>query len=150
MERYATAVFVVNLAVTHIMCGALWLTQLSYYPLLGAIGRLGGDASAKAERAHIHEVAGIAWLMMTLELATSALLLWVRPASLSLPAALAGMGLILVIWIETLGHQFRFHKLLAVAYSEETHRKLMRTNWIRVIAWSLRALLLLSAVTRLR
>lgn len=142
-------VFLVNLFVTYIMCGALWLTQLSYYPLLGIVGRLDGDVYDAAERAHIRRVSGIAWLMLSIELATSALLLWTRPRAFAFPAALAGFALIVVIWVSTLGCQNRCHKMLAAGFRPEIHRLLLHTNWVRVVAWTTRAVILTAVIGRL-
>ena len=142
-------VFLVNLFVTYIMCGALWLTQLSYYPLLGVVGRLDREVYDAAEHAHIRRVSGVAWLMLSIELATSALLLWTRPRAFAFPAALAGLALIVLIWLSTLGLQNRYHKMLAVAFRPEIQRLLVQTNWIRVVAWTARVFILMSVIGRL-
>lgn len=53
-----------------------------------------------------------------------------------------GLALLAVIWLVTL-FQATKHQILASAFDEDTHRKLVRSNLLRSVAWSLRAGLVL-------
>ena len=78
---------------------------------------------------------------MVVEAFTSVLLLWYPPiADHSL--LLMGVGLIFLIWISTAFLQIPCHGELARGYQPVYHRRLVLSNWIRTISWTLRAVLL--------
>ncbi len=55
------------------------------------------------------------------------------------------MGLLLIIWLSTAFIQIPCHAKLAVDFSTASHVRLVRSNWLRTVAWSLRAGLTLYA-----
>ena len=74
-----------------------------------------------------------------------ALVVW-PPACVPLPAAWLGLGLLGLIWLSTWRLQVPRHGELAHGFDARAHCRLVDTNWIRTIAWSLRAVLVLSMV----
>ena len=48
-----------------------------------------------------------------------------------------------MIWISTATLQVPQHRRLERGFDPSAHRTLVLTNWVRVVAWSLRALLVL-------
>ena len=121
------------------MTGAIWLAQLSQYPLLVYVGR---KNFIRYEHEHIHRISRIAWLIIYIESVTSVILLLIANSQMLLAVFLAGFVLILIIWSATWFVQYPIHRKLEYGFDQELHRRLVNSNWIRTISWSLRTLLL--------
>jgi hypothetical protein len=80
---------------------------------------------------------------MLLEGVTAALLCWRFAGELPWPALLLSLGLVLVTWLITALVSMPLHTRLAQRFDESDHRRLVRTNWGRTLAWSGRSLLML-------
>ena len=140
-----SAVVLVHTASTLAMTGLIWFVQLVHYPLFHYASA--DDFTAFAS-AHQRRTTWVVAPLMVLE-ATTALLL---AAGLAPPAsrapALAGLGLLLVIWLSTALIQVPLHRRLLGGYDIHSARRLVRTNWIRTIGWSARSVLVLWLVGR--
>lgn len=53
------------------------------------------------------------------------------------------LGLLVLIWASTFLLQVPKHKVLTHGFDAEAHRFLVRTNWIRTAAWSVRGVVVL-------
>ncbi len=124
------------------MFGLIWFVQVVHYPLFLQVGAAQFPAY---EAAHANRTTYIVAPLMLLELATAALLLLpgLRPAMISTWQAWAGAALVAVIWFSTAFLQVPLHNRLQLGYSADVISKLVATNWIRTIAWSVRAMLVL-------
>jgi hypothetical protein len=120
------------------MTGAIWLAQLSQYPLLAYVGT---KNFITYESEHIRRISKIAWFILYVELATGALLLFYTPGTIPRFIPIIGFILISIIWVTTWFIQYPLHKKLAHGFDKEFHRKLVESNWIRTIAWTGRAIL---------
>ena len=56
---------------------------------------------------------------------------------------LFGLILVLIIWASTFFVQVPLHEKLAAAFDAKVQQRLVLTNWIRTIAWTLRGALVL-------
>ncbi|OHB04683.1 MAG: hypothetical protein A2920_02035 [Candidatus Zambryskibacteria bacterium RIFCSPLOWO2_01_FULL_43_17] len=120
------------------MTGAIWLAQLSQYPLLAYVGRRN---FIRYENQHIRRISNIAWLIIYIELISGLLLVFFTPDGVPAYTAKLGFLLIAVIWSATWFIQYPIHKKLAHGFDKTLHRKLVNTNWLRTISWTLRALI---------
>ena len=136
----AHTVLMLHLATTLFMVGVIWFVQVVHYPLLALVGRA---ESAAYVQAHARRTAWVVGPPMLLELATGMILLWVRPAGVSLTQVLVGAALLVVVWTSTLLVQVPCHEQLSRAFESGIHRRLVETNWVRTAAWSMRGLLAL-------
>lgn len=135
-------VFVLQLGSTLAMFGLIWFVQLVHYPLLLAVGAAQFPAY---EAAHATRTTWIVAPLMLTELATAGLLLFpaLRPAVVSPAGAWLGAALVGVVWLSTGLVQVPLHNQLQAGYSAAVIGRLVATNWLRTLAWSLRALLVL-------
>lgn len=125
------------------MVGVIWFVQLVHYPLFAHVGK---EAFSHYEKLHVQRTGWVVIPPMLGELATAlALLLW-RPAYLSLEMSIVNVALLGIIWLSTWGLQVPCHQKLSEAFDLETARRLVQTNWIRTVGWSLRAMLLIGAL----
>ena len=131
------ALFWLHLASTLALVGLIWTIQLVHYPLMA---RVGADFVAY----HSDHCARIAWLvapLMGLEALTSILLLAQRPAGVSATWAWVGIGLVALIWISTALLSVPEHSRLQQGFDAAAVERLVRTNWIRTVAWTVRGVL---------
>ena len=76
---------------------------------------------------------------MLIELAAPVLLPFQRRD----PWTLAGVALLALIWASTALLQIPLHNALSTGFDAEVHARLVHTNWIRTIAWTVRGVLAL-------
>jgi hypothetical protein len=134
-------IFLIHFAASFIMMGAMWFVQVAYYPNLQYIG---GPEFIRYQQEHIRRVSTVAWTMLFVELAT-AIALPFFPGSLERRIAVtANLLLLLVIWWSTWRVQVPLHKTLERGFDAAAHRRLVQTNWLRTVCYSLRGGLLLA------
>lgn len=129
--------FLVHLAVTWWMVGVIWMVQVVHYPLFGAVGV---PSFAFYEHEHRRLITWIVMAPMGIEL-VGAYVFW-RAPPLGLPRRefFVGLLLVCVIWASTAFLQVPAHQALSTGFDAEVHGFLVSTNWIRTLAWTLRAL----------
>lgn len=133
-----TALILLHAAVTLMMTGVIWFVQLVHYPLFAAV-----DASGFTDyaRQHVRRTTWVVAPLMLIEGITAALLLvrlWDSPGSYLM---LAGGVLLLIIWLSAGLLQVPCHRRLDQGYDPAVFVRLVRTNWIRTVGWSLRSVL---------
>lgn len=127
------AVLVANAACAWFLTGLIWVIQVVHYPLFASVGR---DQFAAYEASHTRLITVVVGPVMLLELATSVLLLTVRPQAVPQWAAAAGVGLVAVAWLSTVLLQVPAHGRLSGGFVEDAHSLLVHSNWIRTAAWT--------------
>jgi uncharacterized membrane protein len=138
-----------SLAAALLMTGVIWLVQLAHYPLFELVGE---TAFPAYHAAHTRLISPVVIPPMLVELVTAALLLVWRPAGA--PAWLLWLQLMLVLlaWGATFLLSVPYHNQLGTAAGharEAAIAGLVATNWLRTLAWTARATLLLGLVGRM-
>ena len=129
-----------QLASTLYMTGVIWLVQVVHYPLFE---RVGASGFASYEQRHTSSITWVVAPPMLIE-GGSALLLPVLIPSGSIAWALGiGLALLIAIWVSTAFVQIPCHQILAKSFDSTAHRRLTSTNWLRTLAWTIRAALVL-------
>lgn len=131
-----TTIVYLHAASTLIMVGVIWVIQLVHYPLFELVGR---ENFVAYERSHTVRIGIIVMPTMIIEAATTLLLLALFNGAGSRLAWIGAM-LLAIIWGSTALLQVPCHERLAVRFDEAAWQRLVRTNWIRTIAWSARGL----------
>lgn len=129
-------------AATWGMVGLIWFVQLCHYPLFA---RVGPEAFDDYHAGHLPRTAVVVGPLMLLELGAAVALVG-SPAPGRGRLAWLGLGLLALVWMSTALLQVPVHRALERGFDARVHRSLVRTNWIRTVAWSARgvvALLLL-------
>lgn len=134
----------VHAGVTVAMFGVILVVQVVHYPLFRYVG---AETFRAYQAAHMRRISWVVVPLMTVEFATAVLLLWVRPAGLSIASVLLGIGLVLFIWVVTAVMQVPAHRRLTDGFSPAAHRWLVRSNWARTAAWAVRSVLVLWMVS---
>ena len=130
-----------HLVATVFMVGLIWFVQVVHYPLFD---RISGDASIQYAAEHQRRTAWVVGLPMLVEGITT-LWLFFDPINGRLLPLLGGLVL-LKIHLSTIFLQVPLHKKLSQGYEREVVRKLVATNWIRTIGWTVRAAIAVAIV----
>lgn len=130
---------ILHCGTTLMMTGIIWFVQVVHYPLFSEVGAAGFTVY---EAKHTKRTGWVVAPLMTVELASGIALLWYLPPSTPLPLAQAGLFLLILIWASTMLLQVPLHRRLVKGFDAAAHRKLVRSNWLRTLAWSGRTVLL--------
>lgn len=130
----------VHLGSTLAMAGLIWFVQIVHYPLFAHVGP---ERFASYEALHSQLTSLVVVPLMCTEAFTAAALLWLRPPGVSFALAAAGLALVVLIWLSTFFVQVPLHQALAAGFDADAHRRLVGSNWVRTVLWSLRAVVVL-------
>lgn len=130
-----------HFAVTFYLVGLIWIVQIIHYPLMKYVEP---SRFVAFEKEHCQRIAPVVAPAMLLEGALSFLVCYqVFSEQTGVGAEVAAViGLLLLgcIWFSTFAVQVPIHNRLAEGLNIDLIAKLVRTNWIRTAAWTLRGL----------
>ncbi len=126
---------------TWFMVGLIWFVQVVHYPLMGEVPT---DALSAYARTHQRRTTWIVGPVMLLEGGSALLLVWLPPAELAgTLMRWIGLALLVLIWISTFAVQVPLHERLASGFDRAVWRRLVATNWLRTMAWTVRGIIAL-------
>ncbi|NNE00583.1 MAG: hypothetical protein HKN47_24985 [Pirellulaceae bacterium] len=128
-------VFTLNLLATWYLVGLIWMVQIVHYNLFD---RVGDDAFERYEADHGRLITPIVGPPMLIEIATAALLITTAPIGFPRWAAIAGLTMVVLIWLSTALLQVPCHNRLMAGFDLTTYRQLVWSNWIRTVLWTTR------------
>ena len=125
-----------HMAATWAMVGFIWTIQLLQYPLMAEVPSSGFP---RFEAVHQRRVTAVIALFGPLEVVMAALVFLTVE---TVPSWLSfGSGAVLTaIWTSTAFFYAPLHARLADGFDETLHGRLVSTNWLRTIAWTVRGL----------
>lgn len=118
------------------MTGLIWFVQIVHYPLTGSVG---AEALATYQAKHMRRTSWVVGPPMLLEAAMAGWLLLDPPGGVPRWMLWAGAGLLVVVWMSTALLQVPAHNRLLTEGSTRAVPRLVSTNWIRTIGWTVRA-----------
>ena len=121
-----------NLSTTWALFGLIWIVQLVHYPAFEFV-----DAS-NFHAFHQHHTKSITLIVMPLMLAELGLSIYLAKEQSTVyigPLILVGL-----IWLSTFLIQVPIHNTLGAGKDSFLIQKLVNTNWIRTILWTIKAL----------
>jgi hypothetical protein len=131
-----------NLAASLYMTGVIWFVQLVHYPLFAQVGR---EQFAAYEERHARWTTFAVAPAMLAELGLSlAILLRGRSSA----AIWIASGLTALLWLSTFLIQVPLHDRLRSGYNAQSIERLVASNWVRTMGWTLRSALLIWAMTK--
>lgn len=125
----------VHAVATLMMAGVIWFVQVVHYPLFS---RISGRGFAGYEREHMRRTTALVVPLMLCEAACAAALVAMPPRG-AIGPAMAGLALLMLIWLVTWRVQVPCHRRLAAGYDANVAGRLVRSNWVRTWAWTARA-----------
>lgn len=134
----AKLVLCLNLISTWFMVGLIWMVQVVHYPLFAKVS---AENYVQYQQLHERYITPVVAVPMIIEILTAVLLLNYLPKGNSAAWVWAALALVIIAWLSTAFLQVPCHSKLNIAFDEDVHRRLVSTNWIRTICWTLRGLL---------
>jgi hypothetical protein len=132
--------FKVQLFTSFYMMGIIWLVQIIHYPLFKLVGP---ENWSKYHSQHIKLTSMVIAGPMILELLSLAILFYLSPSYLNNNLMITSALLLIIIWVTTFFVSVPAHNQLAIKFNEKSWKKLVQTNWIRTISWTLKSFILL-------
>lgn len=132
----------IALVATLFSVGVIWFMQVLEYPLFAHVGE---EAFPNFHAQHNRRLPGVVFAPMLIAFAATLALLFVRPNVV--PGWLVRLGVVLigVVLVSSFTLLIPRHmRLTSEGHSLEIIRELVRFNWIRTVAWTLHALVLLA------
>jgi len=117
---------------TLFMVGVIMFVQVVHYPLMRVVG---SERFVEYERLHTSRTGWVVIPPMLVELGSA---VWLALATRGSPGsgpAVVGLFLLGVIWASTAALQAPAHGRLVRGFDAASHQWLVRTNWIRTVAW---------------
>lgn len=133
-------IFLAHTATTFYLVGLIWVVQSLVYPSMGLVG---ANGYAAYHNLHISRITPIVAPAMIVELATAIYLVYAPLDGIDYRYFWLGLALILIVWASTFLIQVPLHEKLVASFDAEVQQRLVLTNWIRTIAWTLRGGLVL-------
>ena len=139
-----TRLLLANLVLCAVLTGLIWTVQLVHYPGLALVGKA---EFARYHAAHTARMGALVGPLMVLELLLAGWLAWAGRAALPHGAGWWSLALVGVVWAVTFFISVPFHNRLAAGgYDYVVIDGLVRTNWLRTVAWTLRLVVLVAVV----
>lgn len=145
METLSNSLYLASFAACLYMTGLIWFVQIVHYPLFAKVGH---EAFATYEHAHVRRTSWVVVLPMLVELFTAAGLLYVRPVWCSPFLATTSLFLVGIVWASTFLLQVPQHARLERGFDGRAHGRLVWTNLVRAAAWTARSAVLLFGLAR--
>lgn len=118
------------------MTGLIWLVQVVHYPYFRFIGP---DLFKDAQEFHMKSITFIVLPIMILELGTGVWLFFQKSLPPEKNLYIVSFILLILIWGFTHFLSVPIHGKLTEAKNIEIINKLVQTNWLRTILWSIRS-----------
>lgn len=133
-------VLLVHVGATWALIGLIWFVQMVHYPLFATVGT--GDFDLY-EAQHTRRTALVVGVLMPAEAITAAWLLIESPDGVATGFIALGLVLVAAVWLSTALVQAPIHGRLSTNATTALQRRLVQTNWLRTVAWSVRGVLVL-------
>lgn len=128
-----------NFAATWYLVGLIWMVQQVHYPLFDRVGQTEFPRYASD---HGRLITPIVAVPMLVELLTAGWLVLLSTKTETPTGVLwLGLALVMIIWLTTAFVSVPCHQRLGLGFDAAAYTKLVTSNWIRTIAWSIRGLL---------
>lgn len=121
------------------MTGVIWLIQVIHYPLFKYVGE---NTFKDYHKGHIQKTTLVIAIPMILELITAVYLLIRYDVYRNSYAFLIASSILALIWFITFLVSVPKHDILSNGHNESAIAALVKTNWLRTFAWTIRAIIL--------
>ena len=133
-------IFLIHAGATLFLVGLIWTIQIVHYPLFANVGA--GDYAAY-QTSHMSRITYVVAPVMFAELGAAIYFILADYELINPNYFRFGLALVLIIWASTVFVQSPIHGRLAQAFNADSVNKLVVTNWIRTISWTIRGALVL-------
>lgn len=136
MDLMMAVLVVGHMTSTLVLVGIIWTVQIVHYPLMAHVGE---DRFIAYEAAHSPRMAAVVMIPWSVQGLTTLGLLLARPPGVSNTLLVAAAIAATVPVLATIGASVPAHVALGSGFDAQVHRRLVRTNWFRTVAWTAHA-----------
>ena len=129
-------ILLIHLFTTFALFGLIWTIQLVHYPFFQQIEP---EQFKEILLKHGKRITPLVAPLMVIELGTAIYLVIYAVSHFNYH--LAGLVLVIMIWLSTFFIQVPLHSALIQKHNREKIRRLIGTNWIRTILWSVKSVI---------
>ncbi len=129
-------ILLLHACITFALVGLIWHVQVVQYPLFHRIGR---EQFVNYHFGHCFRIGLLIVPLLMAEFATAG---WLLYAGERRAVFLVSLILMVLNWLSTAFFQAPIHVKLMRGYDHALVRRLILTNWLRTLAWTVRAGLL--------
>ena len=129
-----------NVVLTIFMTGLIWFVQIVHYPLFNKVG---SATFNNYHKSHVIFTGRVVVVPMVLELVVALLWFFDCLDTQYLYPSIINIIILFGVWGSTFFFQVPAHNRLAVQFNQNDYHRLVKTNWVRTLLWSLKSLLLL-------
>ena len=133
-------IFLIHAGATLFLVGLIWTIQIVHYPLFAMVG---ADDYKAYQTSHMSRITYVVAPVMFAELGAAIYFSFANYEPINPNYFRFGFALVLIIWASTVFVQSPIHGKLASAFDADLVNKLLLTNWIRTISWTMRGALVL-------
>ncbi len=131
---------ILNLLVSAIMLGVIWIIQIVHYPSFKWISK---KEWTTFHSHHTLMISPIVAPVMLIELSLTIMIVYRLPNFWHT----FSLFLLVIIWISTFFVQVPIHQRLGDRKNLNLIDRLVHTNWVRTISWTIKTLILLFGLT---
>ena len=139
------SVLLTHAAATIFMAGVIWTIQVVHYPLFLYADR---GRFAPFHDEHSRRITWIVGVGMGFELLSAIALVASTPERVGQPLVVVAFGALVLVHAATVMLSIPSHNTLGRGWDDAAHHRLVSTNWIRTIGWSVRAGLALAMIAQ--
>ena len=132
-----TFIHIFNVAVSWGLFILIWLVQIIIYP---GLARIPFNDFVNYHKWYATRITIVVLPLMICEVIIA--IAWLLVQDNSFYPIVAG-GLIILVWCSTFTLQVPIHKSLRAGKDKSKIRRLVVTNWVRTVAWSLKAIIVI-------
>lgn len=132
-----------NFIVNSILVGLIWTIQVVHYPLFLKVG---SENFVSYIKSHQNRISILVIPLMSIELLSSIFLYTVNPHIELKGTYLYSLIIVILIWLLTFFVHMPQHKKLLSGFDRCTIKKLVNTNWIRTILWTIKVPIMFKAL----
>jgi hypothetical protein len=143
VESTDALILLIALASTWAMTGLIWTIQIVHYPIFDTIEHgVDNQLWLRFAQRHTSTISYVVGPFMVAEGVTGIWIAASPPAGISRALPLVALALMGVAYGVTALVSAPLHGRLAPRFDSALHTRLVRTNWARTAAWTLRAIVL--------
>lgn len=139
------SVLLTHAAATIFMAGVIWTIQLVHYPLFVYADR---GRFTPFHDEHSRRITWIVGVGMGFELISAIALVVSAPERVGRPLVVVALGVLALVHAATVMLSVPSHNRLGRGWDDTAHHRLVSTNWVRTLGWSVRAGLALVMIAR--
>jgi hypothetical protein len=128
-----THIHILNVAVSWGLFVLVWLVQTIIYP---GLARIPSNDFANYHAWYVTRITIVVFPLMIFEIIIAIAWFFLQD---DLFYPIVAIVLVMIVWCSTITFQIPIHKSLQAGKDKSKIRRLVATNWMRTIAWSLKA-----------